>query len=240
VKHNSDPIVSIQSRMSSTFQAVETLKQVLTTATDNIQSIKTELQAIENGLLGLQTNEELIQDNLLLKAQLKQVEDELAYFSTAPATSLGPKTQQASNLKNTSTLTSFRVDFSTPFQGKNWHTVESQGCWAGPKKSSSIEIPVLKPGKYRLELVICGEITKGILANTKIQINGKSLNISLTNKVLPASMMAEFDIPETLNSHKDFSELLLQFPKVVSPASLGGTDKRFLSLKAAKLTITAV
>jgi hypothetical protein len=133
------------------------------------------------------------------------------------------------------------VDLRQAIQGQNWYDAEVDGSWAGPEKSSTLKLPKVKPGRYQIELEVVDAMMPEILKGTKFSLNGIPLNF-VDTKPLPLLLRLigkKKKFPIILTACADIGlaqcntglDLGFQFPNVISPASRGSQDTRYLALR---------
>lgn len=69
------------------------------------------------------------------------------------------------------------VDMKGDITGSNWHEAEEKGRWAGPGERSTLLLPSLEPGSYRLVLEISGEIAPGAKNNIILLFNDERVEL---------------------------------------------------------------
>ncbi|MDD2741554.1 MAG: hypothetical protein PHV02_04725, partial [Rhodocyclaceae bacterium] len=141
------------------------------------------------------------------------------------------------------------IDLKNPIQGCNWYEAEADGRWAGPEKTSTLHLPAVKPGKYRIAIDVVDAISPDVLAGTSYKLAGMPLKFTeqaprglfdrlFRPKRYPRTFVAEV----ALNTEQTRQHLALDFffPKLLSPASKGSDDHRMLALRIANVTLQSV
>ncbi|MBV5342531.1 hypothetical protein JZU68_02590, partial [bacterium] len=100
--------------------------------------------------------------------------------------------------------------------GSNWYYPESDGRWAGPDRSSSIQLPLLRPGYYALNLDIVDAMAPEIVTDMELLLNGASLDFQAEKqRKYPIKVSSQFVVEE--NAQQPIMELQFNFPQVISP-----------------------
>ena len=186
------------------------------------------------------TNAELSEENDLLLEQLHQVQEELEnYYLKYQELSQG-KTLMASAVDSPWEYSHLilSLDLRQEFEGVNWYHAEHDGRWAGPGNLSTIILPVLSAGTYRLELDVVDAIATDILSNIEIFVNGTAIEINHDWDEYPALIRGDFSV--TIQSHNEPSMISLRFPRLISPADSGSDDTRHLAIRIGKVRIERV
>ncbi|MEL6826344.1 MAG: hypothetical protein AAFN91_08865, partial [Pseudomonadota bacterium] len=199
------------------------------------------------------------ESSVLLKRQLDQTRDELHYYyrkyqelklagpadtreSYAPhRTDIG-----ADNANADGTTT---IDLRSYVNGTGWHHAEEIGRWAGASLSSTVKIPALEKGKYRLTVRVVDAMAVDILYGTTLTFNGAPLKGAVTilsemgGRLAPLRRLKarlnsiEKPFPATVSAiiqpafvHSDKGNLVsIESPRAIRPESLGEVDDRELS-----------
>ena len=189
-------------------------------------------------------NAELTQENELLLLQLHQVQEELEqYFlqsrelqkqvcdETAPATLLETfwRDQQPRDI---------HIDMRHDITGENWYKAEHDGRWAGPGGVSTLSVPALCGGKYRLMLDIVDALDPEIVAGMELSLNGLPLPFSAEEY---HGGQAFIDVEFSTGELGDAAvwEVRFVFPKLVSPSEQGQDDERKLAIRLKSLTLSS-
>lgn len=192
--------------------------------------------------------------NSLLKLQLKQVREELElYFGKYQ------KLKEAENARRDDSVISASSDLNSEghlidlrnfVSGDGWHDAEQFGRWAGFSTSSTLDVSRLSPGDYVMEVRIVDAMALDIVQGLSIRFNGSRLNVkrkiladmggrlaplrrlkaSWSNVEKPYPILVTARISAALfDQHSPSQTLVLDAPRVVSPAEQLGTDSRKLS-----------
>ncbi len=185
---------------------------------------------------------ELQQENELLLLQLHQVQEELEhYFLQNQALTQQPHTL-ASNFASAfwrrHQPRELCIDLCGDIDGDNWYEAESDGRWAGPGHTATLQLPPLQAGRYRVELDIVDamdlEIVRGLQLQALGQNHGLSLELPLSGQHYPATSYATLEISAAAAAEQAQQQawsLGLHMPHLVCPADSGGQDTRQLGLR---------
>jgi hypothetical protein len=204
-------------------------------------------------------------ENELLLLQLQQVQEELEHYflkytemqqqpANAPASRPAPPAASPAPAPVRGQTT---IDMRHVIDGTNWHNAEHDGRWAGPGPTSSIRLPALPAGRYRLELEIVDAILPEIARATGVRVNGTPVKTRMHSlgrldgamaplkhayltyykrrPIYPLLVKGEFTIGDGAGDSP--SRLELDFPRTVSPASTGGTDSRHLAIRLRQVRV---
>ncbi len=135
------------------------------------------------------------------------------------------------------------IDMREPLTCNNWHGVEPDGRWAGPSTVSTITLPALRPGRYRMALRVVDALQPDLLTQMTLHIvteNGDVPvalwhNFPLSGALFPMDSQGEFDLPE----HQKSIALRFTFPRTASPSALGIPDDRELTIRLQGIQIKA-
>lgn len=212
------------------------------------------------------------EESELLMLQLQQVQEELELYFTKyndlKAQTERPKTAQIGTGKSAepsergqSGTSNVSIDVRSYIDGAGWHSAEQNGRWAGRNLTSSVEIPPLKAGRYRLEINVTDAMAVDIFKGLSLLFDGRPLSHStklLANvggrlaplrrikadlqkveKPYPVKLVAH--IAETAVDFSAFSHTLeIKCPRVISPSDRGGTDGRQLSICVDQINLEKV
>lgn len=176
--------------------------------------------------------DELSQENELLLLQLHQVQEELEHYYLL-YTEKHKTAQPAEKLL---------IDLRQEFEGDNWYYPERDGRWAGPNTVSTIKMPQLTPGIYRLELTLVDGMEYSIVKNMIVRFNGTVLETKLQGRTTgffakrhhyPLVLSATIEIPAHQEHHTD--SIQLEFHKLISPSERGSDDQRMLAVRIRSL-----
>lgn len=159
----------------------------------------------------------------------------------------------ASNGSTPKPFAPITIDFRKGVDGHNWHEAEHDGRWAGPEKRSTLKLPFLPKGRYRIGIKVVDSITPDVLKFTRASLDGKPHTIS----VIPQAPLAKriksrlagtvsFPVMLTTNLNVSSDEgdsptsLELNFPSCVRPTALGKPDDRELALRIQHVIIEAL
>lgn len=202
----------------------------------------------------------------LLEKQLEQVREELhLYFNKYHELKAQTDAAQSHNPAFGGGLTPpiappQRIDLKSYIDGEGWHHAEDHGRWAGAALSSTLRLPDLDQGKYRVSVRIVDTMALDILRDMTLSINGSQLNTQLkilsdmggklaplrrakahasgVEKPLPATLSAVIE-PTQLRVN-DTNILSIDSPRAVHPPSSHGQDDRLLSCCIESVTFDRV
>ncbi len=140
------------------------------------------------------------------------------------------------NLPKKQDIDSIEIDMRTDITGGNWWKAEAGGRWAGPENESSLLVPAIGPGRYRLEIRIIDEIESGIIDGTSIIFNHTPLTFDSTSSLLPRTLSTDVEVLETYRF--PFWVLKFLIPRLVSPTEHGSKDPRKLSIRVLSVHFT--
>ena len=201
--------------------------------------------------------DELTRENELLLLQLHQVQEELKYYylkyqeiagGRQGANSIEISMDDKLGNKNFSTTV---LDLRQFIDGENWYSAEHDGRWAGPGTISTLRLPALQKGHYKLELEIVDAIEPEILREMNLSLNGKLLVLKGRNGLIgpwapfvglyrkrqkyPLLLRSEIHITDA----EVGADLYLEFgfPKTISAVERGAQDARDLAIRLKMVTI---
>lgn len=128
------------------------------------------------------------------------------------------------------------IDMRGDITGANWWHTEPTGRWAGPENQSSIQVPALGHGKYRLEISVVSEIDGGIIDGMRTSFNGSAIQLQRNGQGLPCELVAEVDVPE--NYRLPFWSIKFEFSKLKTPRENGLPDDRRLAIMLDRIRLT--
>jgi len=190
---------------------------------------------------------ELEQENELLLLQLHQVQEELEnYFLKYQE--VNANKQAASAQANSAPSLPITIDLTSDVQGDNWYEAEPDGRWAGPERSSTISVPLLQPGEYRMELDILDAMSPSILQNMAISFNDRTLFFTgddrqpVSAAVFDGRSAKQVDYPVTWQTvfrvlvadAEQPGKLRFDFSRLLPPRA-GGARKHAIFLKTVRI-----
>ena len=128
------------------------------------------------------------------------------------------------SLKPYKKLNFLKVDLSRHINGDNWYPIEPTGRWGGPELESTIQIPALSLGKYRLEIEIGNDFCG--LETLDIMLNDKKIDILSEEYQAPVTLQAEIEVEQ----ERPFWQLKFKYPKTSAPEGEIGADQRKLAI----------
>ncbi|HWJ70439.1 MAG TPA: hypothetical protein VNS79_10375 [Sphingobium sp.] len=213
---------------------------------------------------------EMKKDNELLLLQLHQVQEDLEYYfgeyrnlrAAQEGGASGLLVASASPLgKNVLAATraagSIIIDMRHVISGKNWYGPEGDGRWSGPETHSTLQVPFLGSGRYRLDVDIVGAMSKNIVRGMSVSVNGRSvslfhrwlgqksgalafmkrvyLNYYKKRPLYPIRISGIIDVEQNVGGS---SQIDFHFPDAISPVDQGGQDDRSLTVRLSQVIIT--
>lgn len=213
-------------------------------------------------------------ENELLLLQLHQVQEELEHYflkyrdlqakgdgSSDGAPAAASATQAAAGMKDGPVPTEAQptvIDMRYFIDGQNWHNAEDDGRWAGPDRRSTLRLPKLGKGRYRLEIDIVDAMSPEIVRQMRISLNGAPVAMTRRSMDSLAGMLAPLKraylvhykrqqlYPLRFSGVVDIDgeagrtplQIEFDFPDTVSPASRGEADSRNLAIRLKQVAIT--
>jgi len=153
----------------------------------------------------------------------------------------------------TCSIKHLKIDFTKKsFYGENWYEKEVNGCWAGPKKQTTIELPRLLDGNYELSFEITDAMHSEIYNKMIVSISGIILENKLTQESVKLTQLfkKKKEFPKIMTFYFNTSQLKeqkrwtvkLNFPYVI-PANTKDkttTDNRLLAIKLKSLILRVI
>ncbi len=142
------------------------------------------------------------------------------------------------------------LDLRHFIDGDNWYYAEHDGRWAGPKTKSTLRLPAVPAGRYRLEMEIVGAMSPEIMQEMQVWLQGKPLNLrrrdsrSALRRLFggpprfPVVLSAEVEVAAGQGGKGPVLEL--RFPRTISPASRGSDDERELAVRMRQVKLSPV
>ena len=121
------------------------------------------------------------------------------------------------------------VDLRREIDGKNWHAAETDGRWAGPETLSTIRLPVMGQGKYKLEIDVVDAMDPTILHGMEVSLCGERVTLSKAGRSYPTIISGDA-VGRSLPGARTW-EVQLRFPRLESPAEHGSDDRRLLAVR---------
>jgi hypothetical protein len=180
----------------------------------------------------------LAKKNELLLLQLHQVQEELESYYVENQKLLARGDPQPSPRVTIPELLPAEVlyDLRREIDGDNWYYAEHDGRWAGPEACSTLRVPAMAPGCYRLELFVVDAMEPEIVAGMALTLNGRSLAMDVEpGNRYPKLVKANITVDES--DVELVWEFAFRFPKLVSPAERGSDDQRHLAIRVASLCV---
>ena len=140
--------------------------------------------------------------------------------------------------------------------GMNWYDPEHDGRWAGPGTRSTVRLPSLSEGRYKLTMNVVSTMSRKIFDRMEISVDNAKLRTKrnlrtnlhgplgmwkrtrakLDSSVspFPAEIEASFKVGKATGEP---GELVLEFPEAVSPAERGEPDSRHLTARISEIII---
>jgi hypothetical protein len=187
--------------------------------------------------------EELAQENELVRLQLSQVQEELAYYFAKNQELQSTNQAEASGFLaefwRTHQPDAIVLDLRRPIVGDQWYDAEVDGRWTGPGDVSSLDLPSLRAGTYFLELDVMDAMGPGILLEAFVEVQGRSLPLAVEylggQAELPAICSTSLFIDAGTGGPL---QIALRVPHTVCPADNGESDTRALGLRVQQVRLT--
>ncbi|MDO6746287.1 hypothetical protein [Gilvimarinus sp. 1_MG-2023] len=186
----------------------------------------------------------LQEENELLLLQLHQVQEELEhYFCEYQKLSEGGYTAPHRTPQLTDALQEALFDLrSESIIGDNWHEAEHDGRWAGPGTESTLTLPAVGKGRFKLQFDIVHALDVRIAKDMQVLLNEVPLTLThtfgkLPLKPFPCRVSTEFD---TRGIEPGPWQLRLRFAKTASPSEKGGDDTRQLTIRLKGIRVIAL
>jgi hypothetical protein len=183
-------------------------------------------------------NDSLTRENGILVLQLHQLQEEVERYyienrQLQSRVDLGPPPQlPGSGLLPAEVL----YDLRGEIDGENWYYAEHDGRWAGPETCSTLRVPAMAPGSYRLELCVVDAMEPEIVSGMTLTLNGRPVAIRVDSGSRYAKLVkAQIAVGD--NDREPVWEFAFRFPKLVSPAEHGSDDERHLAIRLASLCV---
>ena len=192
----------------------------------------------------------------LLEKQLEQVREELhlyfnKYNELKAQVAANPAALSKAHAASAAAPLAppIQIDLKSYIDGEGWHHAEDHGRWAGASLSSTLRLPDLDAGKYKVSVRIVDAMALDILRGMSLTLNGAPLNAHLKilsdmggrlaplrrakahasniEKPFPATLTATIE-PAQIRIRDD-NILGIVSPRAVHPPSVHGHDDRLLS-----------
>jgi hypothetical protein len=121
------------------------------------------------------------------------------------------------------------VDLRREISGNNWHEAESDGRWAGPEALSTIRLPAMGQGKYKLEIDVVDAMDPTLLQGMEVSLCGERVTLSKPGRSYPTIIRGDA-VLRSLPGARTW-EVQFRFPRLVSPAEHGSDDRRLLAVR---------
>ncbi len=131
-------------------------------------------------------------------------------------------------------LEKLKIDLSKEINGHNWYSAEPSGRWGGPELESTLSIPALAEGDYRLELEIGNDYCD--LETLEVMFNKKPVNFLNSEFNSPILLQAEIQAEKQY----PFWHLSFNYSKTLSPEGDSGADQRKLGLFLKTVNLTKI
>lgn len=130
------------------------------------------------------------------------------------------------------------VDMRAHVTGRNWYDAEGDGRWAGPEAESSLVLPALLPGRYKLIVNVVDEIVSETIDNMRLEVNGQAVELSRASRSVRTPLAGSFRVEESYAL--PFWTFKFLFDRSLSPATRGSEDQRVLTVRFAGLDLERV
>jgi hypothetical protein len=141
--------------------------------------------------------------------------------------------------------------------GENWYDPEDDGRWAGPGEHSSLRLPRLGKGRYRLELEVVDAMAADMVRQMRVSVAGAAIAVRRRSKdslagplaplkraylthykgrqLYPVRVSGIFDVTE--EKQQSPLQVELSFPRLISPADRGQPDYRKLAVRVSQVVV---
>lgn len=126
-------------------------------------------------------------------------------------------------------LAEVMVDMRREIEGKNWYAAEADGRWAGPETLSTIRLPAMGAGSYKLEIEVVDAMDHAILRDMEVSLCGERVMLAKFGRSYPTIISGDA-VGRSAASAKTW-EVQFRFPGLISPAERGSDDKRLLAVR---------
>jgi hypothetical protein len=180
----------------------------------------------------------LTRENELLFLQLNQVQEALDQTAAREAASELERDRTKTRMRELSTtatdgvtgeLAEVMVDLRRGIEGKNWYSAESDGRWAGPETLSTIRVPAMGQGRYKLEIEVVDAMDPTIVHGMEVSLCGERVTLSRSGRSYPMIISGDAAVRSLPGSRA--WEVQFRFSGLVSPAAHGSDDKRLLAVR---------
>lgn len=130
----------------------------------------------------------------------------------------------------------FAVNLRDPVVGENWHAAECDGRWTGAETPSSLLIPALTPGVYRVELEVVGSMAN-MLEGTSLEVNGSRVPLQRKGRRHPYVLTGQIACPDEDGSDVWTLKIFTPQPVCPTPEGVEG-DRRRLGLRVSTVRMT--
>ena len=176
------------------------------------------------------------QEVLVLRRQLQRAREEILGMTENAAPSQ-QQDQSGAAPNNKSGNPDYYFDMRAAINGENWLPAGPEGRWAGPETVSTLKLPRLPKGKYRIVFGVLSAMAVDIFKDMKIAVNGAPLPVSHKNSnsrraglaLLGKARGNQVTFPTTLEGTLTIDDraasegvtLRLTFPRTIAPKSQG-------------------
>lgn len=188
----------------------------------------------------MQIQDELKAENELLLLQLHQLQEEFELHFIECEKHLNGKAEPATGFHNErrEANDSVFLDMRDDVIGDNWYYPEADGRWAGPELISTVGLPVLQAGNYKLTLEVVDAMGLEIVQGMSVKLNGENIDMDGSREQVTTSLFAYFTVVD--QPVEKLSELELHFPAVISPSEHGSDDYRNLAIRLQHISIEKI
>ena len=188
----------------------------------------------------------------LLKRQLSGLRGEL---SAASKTVTAAKKSSPKNENNNEKIPDIVVNMCGPIDGENWLPAGPEGRWAGPETVSTLKIPPLQKGKYKIEIGVLSTMAADILRGMKVSVDGDSIQFAYDGEEvssskplflrkqkerkikLPANLIGILNVKSKTDDEK--MKLRFEFPRTLVPASQPASNSKKLAVRLSHISLIA-
>ena len=185
---------------------------------------------------------ELQQENELLLFQLHQVQEELEQYFLQYQKLKGNVQRESGNIAfftqfwHEQQPSEIHIDMKRQITGENWYDAEHDGRWAGPANISTLKVPALRDGRYRIILDIADAIDPEIINGLELSVNGMQTPLKIKEYYGgPEYFEAEFSTSEIQKAN--IWDIQFKFSKLMSPTQQDPDDHRLIAIRLKSLSL---
>jgi len=217
---------------------------------NNLEELTAKLEVLRSTLISKQSEidalqaqaTELQQENELLLFQLHQVQEELEQYFLQYQKLKGNVQRESGNIAfftqfwHEQQPSEIHIDMKRQITGENWYDAEHDGRWAGPANISTLKVPALRDGRYRIILDIADAIDPEIINGLELSVNGMQTPLKIKEYYGgPEYFEAEFSTSEIQKAN--IWDIQFKFSKLMSPTQQDPDDHRLIAIRLKSLSL---